>query len=145
MKCLKLWLILILRYLKKIFRRYVRESFSYFDLSQKMPENVYHAFTLGLLVSLDKTHQVLSNRESGYGRYDVMVIPIDPSKTGIIIEFKKYDEEDEESLEELIQEAKEQIESKKYETELLSRGISDIKKLVIVFKGKEAFVNDVTE
>ena len=129
---------------KKIFARYVRESFSYFDVSGKMPEKVYHAFTLGLLVSLNRTHQVLSNRESGYGRYDVMIIPRDSSKLGIIIEFKKYDEEDEESLEELIEEAKNQIEDKKYETELLDRGISNIKKLVIVFKGKEVFVNDVS-
>ena len=109
-----------------------------------MPEKVYHAFTLGLLVSLNRTHQVLSNRESGYGRYDVMVIPRDISKIGIIIEFKRYDEEDEESLEELIEEAKNQIEDKKYETELLDRGITNIKKLVIVFKGKEVFVNDVS-
>ena len=129
---------------KKIFARYVRESFSYFDISGKMPEKVYHAFTLGLLVSLNRTHQVLSNRESGYGRYDVMIIPRDISKIGIIIEFKKYDEEDEESLEELIEEAKDQIEDKKYETELLNRGITNIKKLVIVFKGKEVFVNDVS-
>ena len=129
---------------KKIFARYVRESFSYFDVSGKMPEKVYHAFTLGLLVSLNRTHQVLSNRESGYGRYDVMVIPKDISKLGIIIEFKKYDEEDEESLEELIEEAKNQIENKKYETELLNRGITNIKKLVIVFKRKEVFINDVS-
>ena len=129
---------------KKIFARYVSESFSYFDVSGKMPEKVYHAFTLGLLVSLNRTHQVLSNRESGYGRYDVMIIPRDIKKLGIIIEFKKYDEEDEESLEELIQEAKNQIEDKKYETELLNRGITNIKKLVIVFKGKEVYVNDVS-
>ena len=129
---------------KKIFSRYVRESFSYFDVSGKMPEKVYHAFTLGLLVSLNRTHQVLSNRESGYGRYDVMIIPRDISKLGIIIEFKKYDEEDEESLEELIEEARNQIEDKKYETELLNRGITNIKKLVIVFKGKEVYINDVS-
>ncbi|MGG7056940.1 AAA family ATPase [Clostridium tertium] len=129
---------------KLIFSRYVRESFSYFDVSGKMPEKVYHAFTLGLLVSLSRTHQVLSNRESGYGRYDIMVIPKDISKIGIIIEFKKYYEEYGETIEELIEEAKKQIEDKKYETELLNRGITNIKKLVIVFKGKEVYINDVS-
>ena len=129
---------------KLIFSRYVRESFSYFDVSGKMPEKVYHAFTLGLLVSLNRTHQVLSNRESGYGRYDIMIIPKDISKIGIIIEFKKYYEEYGETIDELIEEAKQQIEDKKYETELLNRGITNIKKLVIVFKGKEVFVTDVS-
>ena len=129
---------------KLIFSRYVRESFSYFDVSGKMPEKVYHAFTLGLLVSLNRTHQVLSNRESGYGRYDVMIIPKDISKIGIIIEFKKYYEEYGETIDELIEEAINQIEDKKYETELLNRGITNIKKLVIVFKGKEVFVTDVS-
>ena len=129
---------------KLIFSRYVRESFSYFDISGKMPEKVYHAFTLGLLVSLSRTHQVLSNRESGYGRYDIMIIPKDITKIGIIIEFKKYYEEYGETIEELIEEAKNQIEDKKYETELLNRGITNIKKLVIVFKGKEVFVTDVS-
>ena len=129
---------------KLIFSRYVRESFSYFDVSGKMPEKVYHAFTLGLLVSLNRTHQVLSNRESGYGRYDIMIIPKDISKIGIIIEFKKYYEEYGETIDELIEEAINQIEDKKYETELLNRGITNIKKLVIVFKGKEVFVTDVS-
>ena len=129
---------------KLIFSRYVRESFSYFDISGKMPEKVYHAFTLGLLVSLSRTHQVLSNRESGYGRYDIMIIPKDITKIGIIIEFKKYYEEYGETIEELIEEARNQIEDKKYETELLNRGITNIKKLVIVFKGKEVFVTDVS-
>ena len=129
---------------KLIFSRYVREAFSYFDVSGKMPEKVYHAFTLGLLVSLSRTHQVLSNRESGYGRYDIMIIPKDISKIGIIIEFKKYYEEYGETIDELIEEAINQIEDKKYETELLNRGITNIKKLVIVFKGKEVFVTDVS-
>ena len=80
---------------KKIFRDITLKSFSYFDISGQEPESFYHAFVLGMLVSLSTTHQVKSNRESGYGRYDVMIIPHDKNKLGIIIEFKKVDPEDE--------------------------------------------------
>ena len=122
---------------EEIFVDYVQNSLSYFDVSGKEPERVYHAFVLGMLVSLSNTHYVLSNKESGYGRYDVMIIPKDKNKLGIIIEFKKARITNKKSIEEL-------IEDKKYETELVSRGITNIKKLVIVFKGKEVSVNDVT-
>ena len=81
---------------------------------------------------------------SGYGRYDVMVIPKDVNKPGIIIEFKRARKTNKKSIEKLIYEAKNQIEDKKYEIELLERWITNIKKLVIVFKGKEVFVNDVS-
>ena len=129
---------------EEIFIDYVEKSLSYFDVSGEEPERVYHGFVLGMLVALNNTHYVLSNRESGYGRYDVMVIPKDITKPGIIIEFKRARKNNKKTIEQLIEEAKTQIEDKKYETELLSRGITDIKKLVIVFKGKEVFVNDVT-
>ena len=129
---------------EEIFIDYVEKSLSYFDVSGEEPEKVYHSFVLGMLVSLNRTHYVLSNRESGYGRYDVMVIPKDISKPGIIIEFKRARKTNKKSIEELIEEARKQIEDKKYETELLNRGITNIKKLVIVFKGKEVYVNDVS-
>ena len=129
---------------EEIFVDYVEKSLSYFDVSGEEPERVYHSFVLGMLVSLNRTHHVLSNRESGYGRYDVMVIPKDINKPGIIIEFKRARKTNKKSIEELINEAKKQIEDKKYEIELLNRGITNIKKLVIVFKGKEVFINDVS-
>ncbi len=129
---------------EEIFIDYVEKSLSYFDVSGEEPERVYHSFVLGMLVSLNNTHYVLSNRESGYGRYDVMVIPKDISRPGIIIEFKRARKTNKKAIEQLIEEAKTQIEEKKYETELLNRGITNIKKLVIVFKGKEVCVNDVT-
>lgn len=129
---------------EEIFIEYVERSLSYFDVSGEEPERVYHSFVLGMLVALSNTHYVLSNKESGYGRYDVMVIPKDISKPGIIIEFKKARRTNKKSIDQLIEEGKKQIEDKKYETELLSRGITNIKKLVIVFKGKEVSVNDVT-
>ena len=121
---------------EEIFIDYVEKSLSYLDVSGEEPEKVYHSFVLGMLVSLNRTHYVLSNRESGYGRYDVMVIPKDISKPGIIIEFKRARKTNKKSIEELIEEARKQIEDKKYEIELLERGITNIKKLVIVFKGK---------
>ena len=129
---------------EEIFIDYVEKSLSYFDVSGEEPEKVYHSFILGMLVSLNKTHYVLSNRESGYGRYDVMVIPKDINKPGIIIEFKRARKTNKKLIEELVEEAKKQIEDNKYETELLNRGITNVKKLVIVFKGKEVYVNDVS-
>ncbi|MGG7144887.1 AAA family ATPase [Clostridium nigeriense] len=129
---------------EEIFIDYVEKSLSYFDVSGEEPEKVYHSFVLGMLVSLNRTHYVLSNRESGYGRYDVMVIPKDIKKPGIIIEFKRARKTNKKSIQELIEEAKNQIEDKKYEMELLNRGVTNVKKLVIVFKGKEVFISDVS-
>ena len=124
----------------KILKSYVLKSLSYFDVGGNEGEKVYHAFVLGMLISLRDTHEVSSNRESGYGRYDVCIIPKDVTKLGIIIEFKKLDIEDEETMEEMADEALEQIEDKKYETTLRSRGIENILKVAIVFKGKEVLV-----
>ncbi|MCX5925089.1 MAG: AAA family ATPase, partial [Candidatus Dependentiae bacterium] len=75
----------------KLFSNFVITSFSYFDITGNQPEKFYHAFVLGMLVSLADRYHVRSNRESGYGRYDVMLIPHDTTKVGIVIEFKKVD------------------------------------------------------
>ncbi|SFD02110.1 AAA family ATPase [Clostridium uliginosum] len=120
-----------------LFKEFVINNISYFDVSGKEPERVYHAFVLGMLISLSKSYEVKSNKESGYGRYDVMIIPKNISKIGIIIEFKKIDDFLNDTIEEGTQKALKQIEDKKYETELLEKGIQDIVKLAIVFKGKE--------
>ncbi|MBZ9626274.1 ATP-binding protein [Clostridium sp. FP2] len=120
-----------------LFKEFVINNISYFDVSGKEPERVYHAFVLGMLISLSKGYEVKSNKESGYGRYDVMIIPKDVSKIGIIIEFKKIDDFLSYTIEEGTAKALKQIEDKKYETELLEKGIKDIVKLAIVFKGKE--------
>ncbi|MGL5085414.1 MAG: AAA family ATPase [Clostridium sp.] len=124
----------------KLFKRCVMESFSYFDTKDKNPENVYHAFVLGMLVSLNGTYEVRSNRESGIGRYDVCLIPKDTSKLGVIFEFKRYDKEDEESIEQIMDEALDQIEKMKYDTELKSRGVNNIVKLGVVFNKKEVHI-----
>lgn len=119
------------------FERFVLNNVSYFDVSATEPEKVYHAFVLGMIVSLNNEYEVKSNKESGYGRYDVMLIPRDSSKLGIIIEFKKIDDFMKKSIETGIQEALKQIEENKYEAELIDRGVDDILKLAIVFKGKK--------
>jgi len=119
-----------------IFEEFVINNISYFDLSGKEPERVYHAFVLGMLISLSKTYEVKSNKESGYGRYDVMIIPKDISKLGIIIEFKKINNLSKESIEEGTLKALKQIEEKRYAQELINKGVKDIIKLAIVFKGK---------
>lgn len=125
---------------KKLFKRCVMESFSYFDTKGQDPENVYHAFVLGMLVSLNGIYEVRSNRESGIGRYDVCLIPKDTSKLGVIFEFKRYDKEDEETIEEIMDEALDQIEKMKYDTELKARGIKNIAKLGVVFNKKEVHI-----
>ena len=120
-----------------LFENFVLNSLSYFDVSGKEPEKIYHAFVLGMIVSLSDQYEVNSNKESGYGRYDVMLIPKDTSKTGIIIEFKKIDDFLKKTIDDGIIDALNQIEEKKYEAELKKRNINDILKLAIVFKGKE--------
>ena len=120
-----------------IFEDFVINNLIYFDVAGKEPEKVYHAFVLGMLISLSDKYEVKSNKESGYGRYDVMLIPKDVSKIGIVMEFKKIDDFLKTTIEEATIAALKQIEDMKYSQELISRGIKDIIKLAIVFKGKE--------
>ena len=120
-----------------IFKQFVINNLSYFDVSGTEPERVYHAFVLGMLISLSEKYEVKSNKESGYGRYDVMLIPKDISKIGIVIEFKKIDDFLKTTIEEGSKAALKQIEDMKYSQELISLGIKNIVKLAIVFKGKE--------
>ena len=124
---------------EEIFSGYVVKSMSFFDTAGEA-EKVYHAFVMGLLLWLSPGYEIKSNRESGYGRYDIMIIPNDKNKLGFIIEFKKTRKK--ETLESAIKSALEQIEKQKYENELLQRGIKNYKKLAIVFKGKEVTIKE---
>ncbi len=119
------------------FEEFVINNLSYFDVSGKEPKKVYHAFVLGMLISTSNTHEVKSNKESGFGRYDVMIVPRNTSKPGIIIEFKKINVLSKATIEQGTVEALNQIENMRYEQELLNKGIKDIIKIAIVFKGKE--------
>ena len=119
------------------FRVLVREMFSYMDVGENTAENFYHAFVLGMLVGLKDTYYVNSNRESGFGRYDIMLEPHDKSKNSFIIEFKAVNGLRENTIEEAIENAKKQIEEKGYESNLKERGFNNITKMVFAFKGKE--------
>jgi hypothetical protein len=115
---------------------------SSFDVSGKEPEKFYHALVLGMLVSLEKTHEIKSNRESGFGRYDVIIIPKNASKPGIIIEFKKVSQLKKESLATAAHAALEQIADRDYAAELRTRGIRKVIELAIVFDGKRVLVQE---
>jgi hypothetical protein len=94
------------------------------NVQKNDPEGSYHLFVLGLLVIFSNRYAVRSNRESGYGRYDIMLIPHDKTKRGIVIEFKKKDEK--ETLKKCAERALEQIRAKDYATELRSHGVEHI-------------------
>ncbi len=119
---------------------------SSFDGSGKSaPENFYHGLVLGLLVELRDSYEIRSNRESGLGRYDVMLRPKVKDRNAIIIEFKsKRRSEKNKTLDELADMALEQIKDKKYETELLEAGYMQdkIKKYAFAFDGKELLIKE---
>ena len=119
------------------FKKLVIEMFSFFDVGENTAENFYHAFVLGMLVGLKDKYFVKSNRESGYGRYDIMLEPKDKNGNSFIMEFKIAEDMKEESLEKLLKEAKKQIEEKKYEQGLKEKGFTNITKMIFAFKGKE--------
>ena len=129
-----------------IFRRllndFVVNSLSYYDTSGRDPEKVYQAFLLGLLVS-NSAYEVSSNRESGLGRYDILLRPRDLSKRGIIIELKLYDPLYDESVEAILDSALRQIEDKQYAATLRQAGVGEILKMAITFDGKQVYVKTV--
>ena len=104
----------------------------------------YHGFVLGLLVELRDQYEVRSNRESGYGRYDVMLIPRQKNQLAFVLEFKVYDAQEELKLEDTVQSALVQIEEKHYDTELIERGISKskIRHYGFAFEGKKVLIGE---
>jgi len=131
---------------EKGFKEIIGDTFSYFDVKGE-PENVYQSYVLGLLAIIGDDYIIKSNRESGQGRYDILLIPHDKTKYGIVIEIKQVirnEKDDNESLNkkinEKIIEAKKQIDNNKYYMELMDNKISKIIKLPIVFAGKEPHI-----
>ncbi len=123
--------------------------FSYFDTgsqpSKSQPERFYHGFVLGLLVDLKGRYYVTSNRESGFGRYDIMLEPVNPQQDdAIIIEFKVFNPRKERSIEETLGSALAQIEEKQYEASLVAMGMprEKIRKYGFVFEGKNEVIGD---
>lgn len=119
------------------FQILVMQMFSFMDVGENTAENFYHAFVLGMLVALKDTCYVNSNRESGIGRYDIMLEPKDENGNAFIMEFKVFRENREKDIQETLENAKKQIEEKKYETSLRERGFNNITKMVFAFNGKD--------
>ena len=122
---------------EKKFQILVRQMFSFMDVGENTAENFYHAFVLGMLVGLKDSYYVNSNRESGIGRYDIMLEPKDKNANSFIMEFKVLEDNREKTIEETIENAKRQIKEKGYEENLRERGFTNITKMVFAFKGKE--------
>ena len=125
-------------------------TFSSFDTGRRLsgktqPERFYHGFVLGLLADLRERYQIRSNRESGYGRYDVMLMPLNQQDKAIVIEFKVHEPDEESSLQDTVQSALDQIKEKNYDAELLAQGISAdrICHYGFAFEGKKVLIGEV--
>ena len=137
-----------LRAMNHYMNKVALNTFSYFDTGkkpsgQKEPERFYHGFVLGLLVDKADQYMVKSNRESGFGRYDVVMEPKEVKDPAVIMEFKVFDKEDEEdNLEDTAQNALKQIEEKQYASDLLQRGIPQerILKYGFAFEGEKCLI-----
>ena len=122
---------------KKDFKDLTKETLSYFDTAEKNPEKFYHGLVLGMVVGLKDSYLIRSNRETGYGRADVILIPRDEDKKGLVMEFKKYNLDRDKNLKDSAIKALEQIDKEGYEASIKAYGISEIIKVGIAFEGKK--------
>ena len=126
--------------------RVALKTFSYFDTGKQPsgaePERFYHGFVLGMIVELTGRYAITSNRESGFGRYDVLLEPLKKEDPAYILEFKVHDPDDEHTLQETVAAALRQIEEKQYEAVLAARGIPTerIRKYGFAFEGKKVLI-----
>ncbi len=125
--------------LNAMLQTFIMRSMSTFDITSKEPEISYHMFVLGLLVVLSDIYEVHSNKESGYGRYDILLVPKDTKKRGLVLEFKKVDPSDK-TLEIAARRALGQIVHKEYAQTLKERGAKRISAFGIACKGKKVHV-----
>ena len=126
--------------------RVARGTFSFFDTAgdpeHAEPEKFYHGFVLGMRVELSDKYRLTSNRESGFGRYDIMLMPYRDDLDAAVMEFKVFNPRKEKTLEDTAENALKQIEEKEYVTELEENGIpaERIRKYGFAFRGKEVLI-----
>lgn len=144
---LKAFLAKDLDYMNEYMNRVAEATFSTFDTGRNPsddtnPERFYHGFVLGLIVELAGKYRVTSNRESGFGRYDVMLEPLEKTKDAFVLEFKVFNPRKEKTLEDTVANALQQINEKDYDCELLSRGVQkeNIFHYGFAFEGKKVLI-----
>ncbi|MBK8254497.1 MAG: AAA family ATPase [Polyangiaceae bacterium] len=128
---------------QKFLERILLTAMSFQDAGGREPEKLYHGLVLGLLVHLESHYDVRSNRESGYGRADVLMRPKTPGRPGVVIELKVRDED--ETPEEVLADAAKQVRDRKYATELENAGATPVHEYAIAFDGKKVWVKRVQE
>jgi hypothetical protein len=127
----------------ELLKEIVLAVLSFHDTAGNNPEKVYHAFVLGLLTHLTDRYVIRSNRESGYGRYDVLMIPLKKTEPGFIFEFKKVNKPNEKNAEQALKSALEQIQEKQYAVELREQGVKEIWGIGVVVKGKKVWIKNL--
>ena len=129
---------------QRLLNEFVITTLSFFDTKGKNPEAVYQAFVLGMLLNLGRDYEISSNRELGYGRYDILAVPKkDRSKPAVLLEMKSIAGFYEEEPERAMKEAVEQIGKRAYARELEARGFTNVIKVAVVSDGKKVWVREV--
>ena len=128
---------------ERLLNEFVITTLSYYDAKGRNPEAVFQAFVLGLLLNLGDEYEVSSNRELGYGRYDVLVLPRDRGKAAVVMELKSIAGRYQEDPGKALEAAEAQIGQRAYAAELEARGFARVLKLAVVSDGKRVWVRVV--